>query len=92
MHLPTITAVAIACLGHDALVSANSGYYQTCNSVMLTQPQHNLIGNCKKTSGIYNVNNAIKLNSCFGNSNGNLVAQLKLVILHFRQQNNAYAS
>lgn len=63
-------------------VAANSGYATTCNSILL-QPadSHNsdwlILANCREPPGVYNVDNAININSCFTNHNGNLAGELQ---------------
>lgn len=77
MHLPTLTSLALG-LG---LVSANSGFYATCHnyhSMTPGLPKH-LIADCKRESGIYNIDDSLNIDRCFGNNCGRLVAQYKSV-------------
>ncbi|KAF7714140.1 CVNH domain-containing protein [Penicillium ucsense] len=76
--LPNLALVALSCFALD--VAADSGYGGSCNSI---SPYHStraphwvIFANCRKISGIYNVDNTINMDSCFGNSGGRLVGQL----------------
>lgn len=83
MKFITLPTFVLLTLSHFALnAAANSGYAASCNSIgILTADSHNsdnlITGNCRETSGIYNVGPEININSCFINSGGNLVAQVK---------------
>lgn len=83
MQFNTFPALALLGYGHFFLgVAANSGYDSTCNSAGVGYPGGNdphwtLSANCREPSGVYTVGTEINLGSCFGNSGGNLVAQLK---------------
>ena len=83
MQLNSFAALAILAFGHFFLeVAANSGYAATCNSIEVyppvkNAPHYSLCGNCEKDNGVYIVGICIDLGSCFGNSGGKLVAQLK---------------
>lgn len=83
MQFSTLPALALMALAHFAReVAANSGWYQTCNSGIIgipggNDPHETLVANCKIGGGEYNVGTEINLDSCFGNSGGTIVGQLK---------------
>lgn len=92
LSLPSIMQIKSFILSATSLclmsapVIADSGYYSSCNSVNVyrkdTQPNKgrpDIIGNCRKITGIYSVDTAINIDSCFANNGGNLVARLKCV-------------
>lgn len=61
-------------------VAADSGYYDSCNSVSIYFATRNRIlleGNCRQISGIYGVGVSLILTSCFANSGGNLVGRVR---------------
>jgi len=82
MQFNSLPALALPALSHYCLiVDANSGYASSCNSLAVYPPgkantHYTLVGDCREPSGQYTVNTQINLGSCFGNSGGNLVAQL----------------
>lgn len=81
MHFITLPTLAFLASSYFALdVFADSGYGQSCNSIMDyhsgNAPYWTIIANCEEISGAYNVNNFINMDSCFANDGGNLVGRL----------------
>lgn len=77
-HLPQLAFLATSYLALDVL--ADSAYASSCNSISIYDGLASgwvISGNCAETSGIYNVDTSICINSCFANANGVLVARLK---------------
>ncbi|KAM0724024.1 hypothetical protein Q7P37_001015 [Cladosporium fusiforme] len=76
MHFPTLATVALSA----GIVAADSGFYSTCHNYNTigrpTGTYYMFTADCKKAKGLYEVAKSIKLDSCFGNSGGRLVAQL----------------
>lgn len=79
MHFPTLATVALSA----GIVAADSGFYSTCHNYNKigrpTGTYYMFTADCKKAKGLYEVSKSIKLDSCFGNSGGRLVAQLQSV-------------
>ncbi|KAJ5273577.1 hypothetical protein N7478_008702 [Penicillium angulare] len=79
--LSTFALLLLGYFSHE--VAANSGYIASCNSPSLLAPTSNvphwdLVANCEIAPGqIYDLAVVVNLGSCFGNSNGKLVGQLK---------------
>ncbi|KAK5171502.1 uncharacterized protein LTR77_004647 [Saxophila tyrrhenica] len=72
----------VTLLGFSLGAQALSGYTATCNSGHIQPPAAvadywDLIANCRKPSGAYHVQAAIRLGDCLGNSGGNLFYQRK---------------
>ena len=78
MHFKTSPLLIL--LSYLSRAAADSGYWGSCNSITvsfaLSTRTWEISGNCRDTSGIYNVGNSINIDSCFINASGNLVAQL----------------
>lgn len=77
MNFKSLIPVLLLVLSPFSLVTANSGFGSTCNSIRLYFGLRGLVifANCREPSGIYNVGVSIKLDSCFANSNGKLVGR-----------------
>ncbi|KAJ5116309.1 hypothetical protein N7456_000657 [Penicillium angulare] len=80
MKFDAISASKLMLLASLSLeVAANSGYYASCIGLQLLGPVSNapfwsINANCEEESTVWNVATEINLGSCFGNSNGKLVA------------------
>jgi hypothetical protein len=82
------TLPALVVLSHFSFQAlANAGFASSCNSYgVYTNPKPwDLIGSCRKISGIYELDVVLHLNSCIVNSYGTMVYQQKYDIpLHSR--------
>lgn len=83
MQTKNLAALALVALGQFVVgVSANSGYAGSCANIQIYPPDGNtnywkIAADCKNNAGQTDLNTKININSCFSNSNGALVAQLK---------------
>lgn len=82
MHFINLPNLAFIALSYFALdVVADSDYAGSCNSIQIYDgirvPYWVIFANCAYEDGTYNVGTEIGLDSCFANSGGNLVGQLK---------------
>ncbi|KZM24309.1 hypothetical protein ST47_g4559 [Ascochyta rabiei] len=79
MNFKNLLAIAFLALA-PIEVAAESGYYNSCNSVQIYRGEDNnysIFANCRQTSGLYSVGEAIHLNNCFTNSWGHLLPQVR---------------
>lgn len=83
MHTKNFAALALVALGQLAVgVSANAGYAGSCTNIQIYPPDGNtnywkIAADCTNNAGQTNLNTKINIDSCFSNSNGSLIAQLK---------------
>lgn len=83
MQTKNFAAVALVTLAQFSVgVLANSGYAGSCTNIQIYPHDGNtnyykIAADCKNNAGQTNLNTKINIDSCFSNSNGSLVAQLK---------------
>lgn len=83
MQTTNFAALALVALVQFIVgASANSGYAGSCTNIQIYPPDGNtnyykIAADCKNNAGQTNLNTKINIDSCFSNSNGALVAQLK---------------
>lgn len=77
MNFKSLIPVLLLALSPFSLVTANSGFGSTCNSIRLYFASSGVVffANCRQPSGVHKVGVSIQLDSCFANSNGKLVAR-----------------
>lgn len=78
-----LTTLAFLILSHFSVeVLANSGYAASCTNIQIYPPDGDtnfwaIAADCTTAAQQPNLNTKIDIDSCFSNSNGSLIAQLK---------------
>lgn len=82
MFLGSLLTTAVLVLSAVSEADAESGYWQTCNSVWMDwsefpENSYVLVANCRQPNGNYLVGESIPLDKCFENAWGHLLPKAK---------------